>query len=236
MTVFPEVAHVADTRTNLLPIIPEESVSRPRFTTIPAIRVQDPDGDYENSFAEEYEDPERVRRYVAEENRISRLPAFDQDDCGDGSEFAEVPYANRPIEALPQTGLGGRKSYLQLGLLKATSMAKWLTIDNSYIELHEARNSLLERQRGDCVQLKRDGEAACEELMEQVVRHLCIRYSDHFGTKTKHRRKHVRNELASTEYALVRPFDCHPLELCVRLAIEDFSIFAKDDFTRQWYL
>lgn len=231
MTVFPEIAHLPDSHTNPLPNVHEDSVSRSRFTTIPVIRVQDPDGDYDDSFANDYEDPERVRKYVAEENRISRLPAFDQDDCGDGSEFPDVPYANKPVEDLPPRGLVRTKSYLQLGLAKMSSMSKWLTIDHSYIELHEARASLLDRQPDECVQVRRDGQAASEELMEQVVHNLCIKYSDHFSIKMKHRRKHVRNELASTEYSLVKPFDCHPLELCARLAVEDFSMFVKDDFT-----
>ncbi|KAH7406790.1 hypothetical protein DE146DRAFT_786591 [Phaeosphaeria sp. MPI-PUGE-AT-0046c] len=235
-TAFPEAAHLTDSHTNPLPDTRNESVPRPRFTAIPAVRVQDPEGDYDDSFAIEYEDPERVRRYVAEENRISRLPPFNQDDCGNGSEFPEVPYANKPIEALPLIGLIGTKSNLQLGLAKMSSMGKWLTIDNSYIELHEARTSLLDRKLEDCVQVKRDGEAACDELMEQVVHNLCIKYPHHFSTKTKQRRKHVRNELASAEYSLTRPFDCHPLALCVRLAVEDFSVFVKDDFTLQWYL
>lgn len=236
MTVFPEIAHVTDHYPNVLPDADEESVPGPRFTTIPAIRVQDPDGDYDDTFADEFEDPEAVRRYVAEEHRISRLPVFDQDDCGDGSEFPDVPYAQKPVEALPPTGLVGTKSYLQLRLAKTSSMRKWLTIDFSYIELHEARASLLDRQLQDCVQVKPDGEAASDELMKEVVQHLCTKYPDHFRTKTKHRRKHVRNELASEDYSLARPFDCHPLVLCARLAAEDFSIFIKDDFTLQWYL
>jgi hypothetical protein len=125
---------------------------------------------------------------------------------------------------------------LQLGLQKVNNMSKWLTIDNTYIEFHEARDLLLDRKPLDCVHVRRDGEAACEELLDVVVQHFCRNFPDHFSTKTKHRRRHVRNELASREYALARPFEFHPLEICARLASEDFGIWVKDEFTLQWYL
>lgn len=40
------------------------------------------------------------RAVSKEERRISRLPAFVQDDCGDGFDFPDVPFATSPIEGL----------------------------------------------------------------------------------------------------------------------------------------
>jgi hypothetical protein len=236
VTVFPKVAHVSPSHSNPFSDEHEIPVSKPFFTTIPMISTQDTSEDYDDSFAKDFENSTRVCKFIAEDRCISRLPAFEQDDCGDGSEFPDVPYATNPIEAVPSRGLGGTMTCLQLGLRKVTSMGKWLTVDNSYIDLHEARTSLLYRKRTECVQVQRDGEAACEELMDQVVQHLCIKYSDHFITKPKNARRHIRNEVASEEISLARPFEYQPLEICARLAIEDFNIFVKDEFTLQWYL
>jgi hypothetical protein len=107
---------------------------------------------------------------------------------------------------------------------------------NSYIEYHEARASILDQKQVECVQVKREVETACEELMEQVVQHLCIKYPDQFGTELTKRRACVRNELVNKEYSIVRPFECYPLEISARLAMEDFNIFVEDEFSLHWYL
>jgi hypothetical protein len=236
ITLFPDIAHVSHPHSNPFSDEHETPQSKPYFTTIPTINIQVTDKDCDDSFANDFENPAGVRRCVAEERCISRLPAFDQDDCGDGSEFPDVPFATNPIEALPSRGLGSTMTYLQLGLHKVPNTGKWLTIDNSYIELHEARTSLLERKRAECVQVQCEGEVACGELMDQVVQHLCVNYPDHFTTKSKNTRRHIRNEIASEDISLARPFEYQPLEICARLAIEDFNIFTKDEFTLQWYL
>jgi hypothetical protein len=236
VTIFPEAAPLADSHSNPFSDEYEIPEAKPYFTTISTINIQDPDQDYDDDFSYDFEDPAQARRFVAEERRISRLPAFDQDDCGNGSEFPDLPYAINPVEAVPSHGLGGTMTYLQLGLRKVPSMGKWLTVDNSYIELHEARTSLLDKKQIECLQVQRDGEDACEELMDQVVQHMCVKYPDHFSTKLKNKRRHIRNEIAREKISLARPFTYHPLEICARLAIEDFNVFVKDDFTLQWYL
>jgi hypothetical protein len=236
VTVFPEVAHLGGARSNPFSDEYENPGSKPYFTTIPAIKVENTDQNFDDSFANDFEDPARARAYVTEQLRISRMPAPIQDDCGDGSEFDYIPYATVPVEAQPSRGLGGTMTYLQLGLRKVNSIGQWLTVDNSYIELHEARTSLLDRKQTECIQVRSDGEEACEELMDHVVQHLCVKYPDHFNTKMKNRRRFIRNELSSEEISLARPFAYQPIEICARLAVEDFSIFVQNDFTRQWYL
>jgi hypothetical protein len=235
-TLFPHIEEHHTAVTDADPFSDAHAIdqSLPHFTNIPAITIEGADDEEENF--NDFEDPAQARRYIAEQRRISRLPAFDQDDCGDGTEFPDVPYALNPVEEPRWGGLSETKTYLQLGLRKASSMAEWLTMDKSYNELHAARNSLLVRKQMECVQTEADARAACEELLEQVVKHLCVKYPDYFSQNTKNLRKYIRNEQTGKEYAVVKPFERHPLELSARLAIDDFCIFIKDDFTRKWYL
>ena len=74
-----------------------------------------------------------------------------------------MPYEPTLVEALHSHGLGQTKTYLQLGLKKVGNMAKWLTVENSYIKQHEARVALLGKRETDCVQIRHDGEVTCEE-------------------------------------------------------------------------
>jgi hypothetical protein len=97
------------------------------FTINPTINIQDMDENYNDTFVNDLEDQAQVRVYIAEERRISRLPAFDT-------------------------------------------------------------------------------------------------------------RRLRRNELVNKEYSIVRPFECHPLEISARLATEDFNIFVEDKFSLHWYL
>jgi hypothetical protein len=226
-------------RNTVLPYVisPDTAISSAvdlqRLSRIPPIDVQNLDD------LEDFEDPE-LRAYIAEEYRVSRLPAFVQDDCGDGSEFPDVPFASEPIEShdhigLEPSALGRTSEYLKMSL-KKVDRSEWLTIDNTYIEYHSARTSILSKSHADCIQVTRDAELACEELMHEVVEFLVEKYPSHFSIQTKHRRKHVRNELSQEEFSLAQPYDCHPLEVCARLAMEDFQILIKGDFTMNWYL
>lgn len=190
--------------------------------------------------ANELPDPE-IRAFFAEQQRISRLPAFVQDDCGDGSEFPDVPFATTPVEVKQSTlipqGVCRRPStnYKSLGLEKL-NQSEWLMVDNTYKDFHLARDFLLSKKNIECIQIKRDGEAACEELLQEIVKFLVTRYPKSFSIKTANRRRYVRNEITQEEWSLVRPFDCHPLEVCARLATEDFNILLKGEFTQQYYL
>ena len=185
-------------------------------------------------------DPE-IRAFLAEQQRISRLSAFVQDDCGDGSDFPDVPYAITPVESKQNTlappGLTRMPSakYKSAGL-KKLDPRKWFTVDDTYKAMYLARDYLLIKKNTECIQVKRDGEAACEELLQEIVKVLVSKHSESFSIKTVNRRKHVRNEITKEEWSLVRPFDCHPLEVCARLAVEDFNILLKGEFTQQYYL
>ncbi|XPS75644.1 hypothetical protein M3J09_007719 [Ascochyta lentis] len=223
-------------RVTAFPILaPPKSPARElaRLSRAPRVNIADVD-------ANELPDPE-IRAFFAEQQRISRLPAFVQDDCGDGSDFPDVPLAITPVEvrqntlALPDVARGPSTSYKALGL-KKLEQHEWLMVDATYKDLHAARDYLLAKKNTECIQVKHDGEAACEELLEEVVRFLVSTYPDNFSIKTVNRRRHVRNEITREEWSLVLPFDCHPLEVCARLAVEDFNILLKGEFTQQYYL
>lgn len=204
-----------------------------RLSRVPRVNIADLN-------ANELPDPE-IRAFFAEQQRISRLPAFVQDDCGDGSEFPDIPFAITPVEVKHSTLVppGIRRipstNYRSLGL-KRLNQSEWLTIDDTYKDFHLARDFLLSKKNIECIQVKRDGEAACEELLQEIVKFLMTRYPESFSIKMVNRRKHVRNEITQEEWSLVRPFDCHPLEVCARLAMEDFNILLKGEFTQQYYL
>ncbi|KAF3039316.1 hypothetical protein E8E12_001549 [Didymella heteroderae] len=190
--------------------------------------------------AEQVPDPE-IRAFLAEQQRISRLPAFVQDDCGDGTDFPDIPFAITPVEkkqqilATPSLNRSPSAKYKPVGL-KKVGLKDWLIIDKTYKDIHTARDHLLTKKNAECIQVQRDGEDACEELLHEIVSLLVSKYPESFSIKIVNRCKHVRNEITKEEWSLVRPFDCHPLEVCARLAMKDFNILVQGDFTQQYYL
>ncbi|KAJ4991790.1 hypothetical protein SVAN01_02640 [Stagonosporopsis vannaccii] len=118
-----------------------------------------------------------IRAFPAEQQRISRLPAFVQDDCGDGSDFPDIPSAHAPVGAKqhtlvpPTLNRSPSAKYKSAGWQKV-SQGEWLTIDNAYKNMHAARESLLTKKNAECVQVRGDGdgEAACEELLQEVAK------------------------------------------------------------------
>ncbi|KAL6707516.1 hypothetical protein ACN47E_004086 [Coniothyrium glycines] len=204
-----------------------------RLSQVPTLNVQDAD-DLEDIY-----DP-KVRAYFTEECRISQLPAFDQDDCGDGSEFRDLPFALEPVEtqdthASTASALERTADHLRLGL-SMVDREDWLRIDNAYIEYHSMRDSILARAQPECIQFLREADDACEELLQEVVDFLVTKYPEHFSVRKRQRRRYIRNELTQEDFSLDRPHEHHPLEICARLATEDFQILTRGDFTMQWYL
>lgn len=190
--------------------------------------------------ANELPDP-AFSAFFAEQRRISRLSAFVQDDCGDGSDFPDIPFAFAPVEvkhntlAAPDVAHRPSSTHLALGLKELDATA-WLVVDDTYKAQHSARALLLATKHAECIQVRPDGEPACEELLHELVKFLVATYPHSFRLTTVNRRKHIRNAITGEEWSLVRPFDRHPLEVCARLATEDFSILLKGEFTQQFYL
>lgn len=181
---------------------------------------------------------EEIRAAIAEEERIARLPTFVQDDCGDGDEFPGVPFADHVAALEPEPHPSFRAeppNYMQMGLQKL-NMSKWLTVDNTYKEFHEARLELLETKKNEVLQVSAEGEAACEELMWEVVNFLTETYPALYEILESGRGRRIWNKFVNEEYALEKPWDIHPLEVCARLAMEDFNILAKSEFSGQHHL
>ncbi|OAL56231.1 hypothetical protein IQ07DRAFT_496700 [Pyrenochaeta sp. DS3sAY3a] len=121
-------------------------------------------------------DDTAVRRHIADEKRLSRLPAFVRDDCGDGSAFPDVPVALHPIEdvSIPLN------IHKDLGV-EEVDRKLWLDINmRHYLDMHAARKSLLADKRGDCIYTMPKARLACEELLANVVEFLVEEYPEHF--------------------------------------------------------
>jgi hypothetical protein len=216
------------------PLAPSPGVSH--LSHVPRINIAAIDIDKE---------PDReVRAFFQEQLRISMLPTFVQDDCGDGSEFPDIPYADTGGSSKDSSTLvypyannlkrvpTNRQS---LGL-KEQAFNEWLTVDTTHTKLHEAREWLLTKKNSECIHVTTEGQAACEELLQEVAEFLIEAHPAQYKLKTVFGRKQIRNELTKEEYSLVRPYDCHPLETCARLVNEDFNILAKGEFTQKYYL
>jgi hypothetical protein len=217
--------------------IEDPNVGNRRFTMFPAPSRWNGSTLVEINTEEEKDEDldEEIRRAKAEEVRISRLPVFEQDDCGDGSNFPDVPEVD-PTQYLmpdPAPRFRPRTNYMTMGLRKLDS-SSWLRVDNTYREFYDARSTLLFNRRAEVVQVLPEGEDGCEELMREVVDFLTDTYPQLFEIVERvPGRPVVRNKTAQEELALTRPYDCHPLEMCARLAMEDFNILTKSKFTGQ---
>ncbi|KAI8932677.1 hypothetical protein NX059_010171 [Plenodomus lindquistii] len=177
---------------------------------------------------------DHVQAYVAEELRISFLPPFEQDDCGDGLEFPSVVETCTPVEpddplsaALPHTA-----AHTVLGL-QTRPMHEWLVLDNTYIPQLALRAGLLAERGAQCVQGTAEGKAACGELLEEVVGWLGEYHADVFRTKMKRMKRYIQNELTGEEFALA---GVRPLEALAWLGVGDWCVWGMGEFTGEWYL
>lgn len=187
---------------------------------------------------------EKMKKELLEQKRISRMPAFVQDDCGDGSLFPDVPVINpsvyeslQPLERLrplePPAFRENPGKYMTMGLVKL-DMDEWLTVDNTYQKFYDARAKLLDRKRAEVLQVLPEAEEACEELMWEVVEFLTKKYPELFEVYEIYPGKPViKNKCVGEEFRLHRPWERHPLEICARLAMEDFNVLARSEFTGQ---
>jgi hypothetical protein len=209
------------------------------FAGAPVINIEGTESDDEKDDYADYADPGMVRKLISEERRISRLPAFEQDDCGDGSNFANVPYALDPVEEelgrmdpLSPTSIG----YEELGLTKLP-VRDWITFDvGAYKRFQLARVSLLSTHHDECVQVRREGEDACMELMDTVCQALHWKYQEHFHVHHPPGEKYIYNSVYGEKFSLLKPLEYQPIEICARLTGEDYNVFVRSESTRQWYL
>lgn len=173
-----------------------------------------------------------VRRHIAEEKRLSRLPTFVRDDCGDGSAFPDIPVALHPIEdaAVPL------HTHEDLGV-EEVDRKLWLDINmRHYLDMHAARKSLLSDKRDECIHTMPEASAACEDLLADVVEFLVENYPEHFTLEEDDGRMSIRNKITKEVFSVKGPLEMNPLEICARLAVEDFHVFMRDEASTNWYL
>ncbi|KAF2271862.1 uncharacterized protein EI97DRAFT_427448 [Westerdykella ornata] len=182
---------------------------------------------------------ETLKRELLEEKRISRMPHFVQDDCGDGRLFPDIPeidptlFSNGNEYKLPPFRSDPPKNYMTMGLQKLDP-STWLLVDETYTSFFAARSHLLATKRPEviCTVSGPEVEAACEELLREVVGFLTEAYPDKFDVVERSRGvKVVRNRIVGEEFRLQKPWDRHPLEVCARLAMEDFNILQRSNST-----
>jgi hypothetical protein len=87
------------------------------------------------------------------------------------------------------------------------------------------------------LQVNDKAEQACEELMHEAVDFLVHAYPQFFEVLERGRgRVVVVNKMTDERFELHRPWSVHLLEVCARLAMEDFNILMKSELTGQDYL
>ena len=209
------------------------------YAGAPVINIQGTESDDDKDDYADYEDPEMVRKLISEERRISRLPAFEQDDCGNGSNFANIPYALVPVEE--ELGRMNPLSSTSIDfedlMLKKVPVRDWITFDvAAFKRFQPMRVSLLSTHHDECVQVRREGEEACMELMDTVCQALHWRYQDHFHIHQPRGEKYIHNSVYGEKFSLLKPLDHQPIEICTRLTGEDYKVFVRSESTRQWYL
>jgi hypothetical protein len=133
-----------------------------------------------------------------------------------------APYPGDPIK-------GRQKFCLTMGLRKLDA-ENWLTVDKNYLIEHQIRDNLLRNERENVYQRLPESRAACEELVEVVADFLCERYPTLFEKKSYFFSSQVHNKKTGEKYNFGgRHCSMEPLEIAVRLAMEDFSVLMRND-------
>lgn len=180
---------------------------------------------------EDVDDPQEKKR-IMEEKRISRLPAFLQDDCGDASEFPDIPYGI-PIKEFNRRFAVDFKT---LGLRKVVD-DEWLA--DRHFEIHAAaRKRLLDSKLSECIQKKPAGykEEPSEELLPEIASHLIRRFPRSYSVRDRAGYRHIKNSSTDETFVIRRPYTPEAMEILARLASADFVFFKRDQFTERWQL
>lgn len=139
-----------------------------------------------------------------------------------------TPYPAQPIK--------GRKRYHIMMDVRKLDQRNWLTIDRNYMEEHQVRNDLLETEREKVIQCLPESQEACKEALEEVVTFLCERYPNMFEKKEREGKVTVFNKKTGERFHFGDTTDeMEPLEIAVRLTMEDLSILMKNE-NDEYYL
>lgn len=147
--------------------------------------------------------------------------SFRKDLVDDDDVTHLPPYPCEPIK-------GRQKFHITMGLRKLDEY-NWLTVDKNYMREHEVRLELLQNNRENVIQYLPESYAACEELLEMVTDFLCSRFPTMFKMKKRGRETEVHNLKTNETFTFggANP-SMHPLEIAVRLTMEDLSVLMQN--------
>ncbi|KAK2762113.1 hypothetical protein FQN54_001120 [Arachnomyces sp. PD_36] len=139
------------------------------------------------------------------------------------SELGQMtPYPNDPIK-------GKEKYKITMGLRRA-DMKNWLTIDNKYMPEHRVRDQLLKEERKKVFQCLPESQEACKETLEVVTKFLCERYPQMFEKIRTFSGSAIHNKETGETFKLgSSKEEMEPLEIAVRLAMEDINVLLPND-------
>ena len=105
----------------------------------------------------------------------------------------------------------------------------WLESDGQYLRDHAIRSELLDDQKSAVLQCRPGSEAACIEALEMIAHELTINFPDQYRAWPSLSKVETVEILATGEVLEVRPpfGGMEPLEVAVRLAVEDFNVLIK---------
>ncbi|OKL64403.1 hypothetical protein UA08_01122 [Talaromyces atroroseus] len=123
---------------------------------------------------------------------------------------------------------GNQKFRITMGLRKLDEW-NWLTVDKNYLKEHDIRDSLLRNQRENVFQCLPESKAACAEVLEVVAQFLCERYPSMFLMEDHGAMKRIHNIKTGEKFVIGGANSTtEPLEIAVRLAMEDLSVLMKN--------
>jgi hypothetical protein len=141
--------------------------------------------------------------------------------CNDINRMA--PYPAQPIK--------GRDRYRVMMDVRKLDVENWLTLDKNYMDEHVVRSQLLAREKQKVLQCLPESYEACLEALEEVVEFLTQRFSNMFDMKRHGEETTVYNKVTGETFVFGggRNEQMDPLEIAVRLTMEDLSILMKNE-------
>lgn len=133
-----------------------------------------------------------------------------------------APYPAAPIK--------GRQRYRVMMDVRKLDVDNWLTMDKNYLDEHQIRAQLLAQQKRKVLQCLPESYEACVEALEEVVDFLCSRFPAVFAQTKSGDQVTVNNKMTGEVFVFGGEKNAHidPLEVAVRLTMEDLSILMKN--------
>lgn len=132
-----------------------------------------------------------------------------------------APYPVQPIK--------GRERYRVMMDVRKLDMENWLTIDKYYMDEHHVRSELLDKEKSKVLQCLPESYEGCMEMLEEVVEFLCRQFPNVFECRKFGNETTVHNQMTGETFVFGTGNDqVGPLEIAVRLTMEDLSILMKN--------